>query len=277
MPQSKKINVNNIQVEVFSKNEDDYISLTDIARSKNPVDPRFVVIKWMSTRFTMEFLGLWEQMHNVNFNRTEFDTFKNEAGSNSFTMSPDKWIKNTGAIGVISKSGRYGGGTYAHKDIAFEFASWISAEFKLYLIKEFQRLKEDENKRLATGWDAKRQLTKINYRIHTDSVQRNLIPDTISTKQATITYASEADVLNKALYGMTAKEWKDLNPDKEGNVRDYSTVEQLICLANLETLNAHLIDQKMGQGERLLLLNKQALDQMKLLSGNSSVKKLKSK
>jgi len=177
----QKIIIDHLEIVVFQKEESDYISLTDIAKAKNPDEPRFVIIKWMSTKFSMDFLGLWEQMHNPDFNRAEFDTFKNQAGSNSFTMSPDKWIKTTKAIGIVSKSGRYGGGTFAHKDIAFEFASWISAEFKLYLIKEFQRLKEEESKKLSSGWDLKRQLTKINYKIHTDSIKKNLIPELISS------------------------------------------------------------------------------------------------
>lgn len=271
----QKITIDNLEIVVFQQNESDYISLTDIAKAKNPDEPRFAIIKWMSTKFSMEFLGLWEQMHNLDFNRTEFDTFKNQAGSNSFTMSPDKWIKTTKAIGLISKSGRYGGGTFAHKDIAFEFASWISAEFKLYLIKEFQRLKEDENQKLHLGWDVKRQLTKINYKIHTDSIKKNLIPELISAKESNIIYASEADVLNKALFGYTAKEWREKNPNLEGNVRDYSSVEQLVCLANLEVLNARFIEEGRNQSERLVLLNKIAINQLELLIGNTNIKKLK--
>jgi len=271
----QKISIDNLEIVVFQQNESDYISLTDIAKAKNPDEPRFAIIKWMSTKFSMEFLGLWEQMHNQDFNRTEFDTFKNQAGSNSFTMSPDKWIKTTKAIGLISKSGRYGGGTFAHKDIAFEFASWISAEFKLYLIKEFQRLKEDENQKLHLGWDVKRQLTKINYKIHTDSIKKNLIPELISAKESNIIYASEADVLNKALFGYTAKEWREKNPNLEGNVRDYSSVEQLVCLANLEVLNARFIEEGRNQSERLVLLNKIAINQLELLIGNTNIKKLK--
>lgn len=271
----QKITIDNLEIVVFQQNESDYISLTDIAKAKNPDEPRFAIIKWMSTKFSMEFLGLWEQMHNQDFNRTEFDTFKNQAGSNSFTMSPDKWIKTTKAIGLISKSGRYGGGTFAHKDIAFEFASWISAKFKLYLIKEFQRLKEDENQKLHLGWDVKRQLTKINYKIHTDSIKKNLIPELISAKESNIIYASEADVLNKALFGYTAKEWREKNPNLEGNVRDYSSVEQLVCLANLEVLNARFIEEGRNQSERLVLLNKIAINQLELLIGNTNIKKLK--
>jgi len=271
----QKLVIDNLEIVVFQQNESDYISLTDIAKAKNPDEPRFAIIKWMSTKFSMEFLGLWEQLHNKDFNRTEFDTFKYQAGSNSFTMSPDKWIKTTNAIGIISKSGRYGGGTFAHKDIAFEFASWISAEFKLYLIKEFQRLKEEENLRLQLGWDVKRQLTKINYKIHTESIKKNLIPATISSKETNIIYASEADVLNKALFGYSAKEWRDENPILEGNVRDYANVEQLVCLANLEVLNARFIDEGKIQSERLVLLNKIAINQLELLIGNKNIKKMK--
>lgn len=271
----KKIIIDSLEIVIFQKEENDFISLTDIAKAKNPDEPRFAIIKWMSTKFSMDFLGLWEQMHNPEFNRTEFDTFKNQAGSNSFTMSPDKWIKTTNAIGIVSKSGRYGGGTFAHKDIAFEFASWISAEFKLYLIKEFQRLKEEENQRLQLGWDVKRQLTKINYKIHTDSIKKNLIPEIISVKETNIIYASEADILNKALFGFTAKEWREKNPNQEGNIRDYSSVEQLVCLANLEVLNAQFIEEGKTQSERLILLNKIAIHQLQLLIGSPNVKKLK--
>lgn len=271
----QKIIIDHLEIVIFQKEESDYISLTDIAKAKNPDEPRFAIIKWMSTKFSMDFLGLWEQMHNPNFNRTEFDTFKNQAGANSFTMSPDKWIKTTNAIGLISKSGRYGGGTFAHKDIAFEFASWISAEFKLYLIKEFQRLKEEENQRLQLGWDVKRQLTKINYKIHTDSIKKNLIPKIISSIETSNIYATEADVLNKALFGFTAKEWRDKNLNLEGNVRDYASVEQLVCLSNLEVLNARFIEEGKSQIERLVLLNKIAISQLELLIGNSNIKKLK--
>ena len=216
---SKIIKIQEISINVkLSKNDNDFICLTDIAKRKNIDDPRFVVQKWMSTKSTIEFMGIWEQIHNIDFNRAEFDTVKNKAGSNSFSMSPDKWIKTTNAKGIISKSGRYGGGTFAHKDIAFEFATWISPEFKLYLIKEFQRLKVDENDRLESGWDIKRMLTKINYRIHTDAIKEFIIPPKISVVQANNIYANEADVLNKALFGMTDKEWRDKNPKIEGNI-----------------------------------------------------------
>ncbi len=271
----KEINIKGTFVTIFSEKDDDYISLTDMAKSKNAEDPRFVVQKWMSARYTIEFIGLWEQIYNSNFNRAEFDTFKNEAGSNSFSMSPDKWIRTTNAIGIRSKSGRYGGGTFAHKDIAFEFGSWLSAEFKLYLIKEFQRLKVEENERLFLGWDAKRMLTKINYKIHTDAIRENIVmPAKLSQKEANMTYANEADVLNVALFGMAAKDWRDKNPKLLGNIRDYADVTQLVCLANLENLNAEYIRAGLLQKERLINLNVSAISQMKSLLGNASIKKL---
>ena len=219
-------------------------------------------------------MGIWEQMHNPNFNVTEFSNIKNNSGSNGFVLSSKQWIEKTGAVGLVSKAGRYNGGTFAHKDIAFEFASWISAEYKLYLIKEFQRLKLEEDERLSLGWNAKRMLTKINYRIHTDAIQRHLIPVKISKMQAQIIFASEADLLNKALFGMTAKEWRDKNSDLTGNIRDYVAVEQLVCLANLEALNAEFVRQGLEQSERLLKLNEIAIIQMQSLSRNKSVKKI---
>jgi len=222
----KELVVQDINVNFFSQKEEDYISLTDIARYKNSDDPRFVVQNWMKTRSTVEFLGIWEIINNPAFNRVEFDTVKNEAGSNAFVLTPSKWIKLTQAVGIVSKSGRYGGGTYAHKDIAFEFASWISAEFKLYLIKEFQRLKEEENERKQLGWDIKRNLAKINYRIHTDAIKENLIPPELTPKQVRFIYTSEADVLNMALFGQTAKQWRKENTQKKGNIRDYANVSQ---------------------------------------------------
>ena len=258
-----------------SRTGDDFICLTDMAKSKNVEDPRFVVQKWMSAKYTIEFMGIWEQMHNIDFNRVEFGTVKNQAGSNSFMMSPDRWIRTTNAIGIRSKSGRYGGGTYAHKDIAFEFASWISPEFKLYLIKEFQRLKFEENERLALGWDTKRMLTKINYRIHTDAIKEHLLPPLISSAHADIVYANEADVLNKSLFGMTAKEWRDAHPKVEGNIRDHADVTQLVCLANLENLNAEYIREGLVQNKRLLKLNESAIVQMRSLLDNSTIKRLK--
>jgi hypothetical protein len=278
MQNKKSINIKGITVTLFSEKDNDFICLTDMAKSKNVTDPRFVVQKWMSARYTIEFMGLWEQIHNGNFNRAEFDTFKNEAGSNSFSMSPDKWIKSTNAIGIRSKSGRYGGGTFAHKDIAFEFGSWLSAEFKLYLIKEFQRLKIEENERLAVGWDAKRMLTKINYKIQTDAIkERIILPQELFGEKANIAYANEADVLNVALFGMTAKEWRDKNPKLGGNIRDYANVIQLVCLANLENLNAEYIRGGLSQRERLIKLNMSAILQMKSLINSPGIKKLENK
>jgi len=273
--QPKEILVKNVNVSLFYHKKEDYISLTDIARYKNSVDPRFVIQNWMKTKASVEFLGLWEQINNSNFNRVEFDTVKNEAGSNAFVLTPRKWVTSTNAIGIITKSGRYSSGTYAHKDIAFEFASWISAEFKLYLIKEFQRLKAEENKRKQLSWNARRMLTKINYRIHTDAIKTHIIPALVTRQQLSVIYASEADVLNTALFGMTAKQWRENNPKKKGNIRDYADIRQLVCLANLESLNAEFIRQKLPQPERLCQLNQIAIIQMKSLVENNSVKRLK--
>jgi len=269
----KKITTQGLQIYTFQQNENDYISLTDIARYKNPLEPKDVVKNWMRNYSTIEFLGIWERINNPNFKGVEFDSFKKDAGANSFTLSPQLWIEKTGAIGVISRSGN-GGGTFAHKDIAFEFATWISAEFKLYLIKEFQRLKVEENERLTLGWDAKRMLTKINYRIHTDAIKKHIIPIQLSRTKANIIYANEADVLNMALFGMTAKEWRDTNPKLEGNIRDYSDVAQLVCLANLESLNAEFIRQELPQSQRLTKLNEIAIIQMSSLLRNTSIKEL---
>ncbi len=269
----KTLTVEGKEIVVFSKNEEEYISLTDIARYKNPEEPKDVVKNWLRSKSTIEFLGLWEKINNRNFKGVEFDSFLKQAGSNAFVLSPHKWIENTSAIGLISTSGR-GGGTFAHKDIAFEFASWVSAEFKLYLIKEFERLKIEENERLRLGWDVKRELVKINYKIHTDAIKENLIPPEISPKDAKIIYASEADVLNKAMFGMTAQDWRDQNPEKEGNLRDYANVSQLVVLANLEALNSEFIRDNIAQGERLVRLNKIAILQMKSLIDNKSVKQL---
>lgn len=275
MKKIKKIEVKGLVIITFEKNTFDFISLTDIAKYKDSERTNYVIQNWMRTRSTVEFLGLWEKLHNLNFNSIEFDAFRNESGSNSFSLTPQRWIKKTNAVGLVSKAGRYGGGTYAHKDIAFEFASWISPEFKLYLIKEFQRLKEEENERLALGWDVKRTLTKINYRIHTDAIKEHLIPNRISKKQANIIFASEADLLNTALFGITAKEWRDKNPKLGGNIRDYADVSQLVCLANLETLNAEFIRQKLSASERILRLNEIAIIQMRSLLGSSGLKRLK--
>ncbi|MBU1085477.1 KilA-N domain-containing protein [Patescibacteria group bacterium] len=271
---SKKIIVQGIEIVTFQKNKTDYISLTDLARYKDASETDDVIKNWTRNKSTIEFLGLWEQLNNPNFKPVEFDGFKNQAGSNSFVLSPSKWIKKTNAIGLVTRPGR-GGGTYAHRDIAFEFATWLSPKFKLYLIKEFQRLKEQESQRLALGWDVKRTLTKINYRIHTDAIKKHLIPKNISKNKATIVYANEADVLNVALFGKTAKEWRDKNSGKDGNLRDYADVTQLVVLANLEGINAELIRQGLSQPKRLIQLNQIAIIQMKSLINSSSMKKLK--
>ncbi|OGJ42002.1 DNA-binding protein, partial [Candidatus Peregrinibacteria bacterium RIFCSPLOWO2_02_FULL_39_10] len=255
MQKNKKIEVKGLGISLFQKNNDDYISLTDIARYKNQFEPKDIVKNWMRSKSTIEFLGLWEKLNNPVFKGVEFDPFKNEAGSNSFVLSPQRWIEKTGAIGLISKSGRYSGGTFAHKDIAFEFTSWISPEFKLYLIKEFQRLKEAENQKSSLSWDVKRELAKVNYKIHTDAIKQNLIPLKIDRIPDKFVYASEGDLLNQALFNVTAKEWRKQNPKKEGNIRDYSTIEQLVVLSNLESLNAELIKQGIEPKQRLLKLN----------------------
>ena len=271
---NQKIEVKGMEIVVYSKNEGDYISLTDIARYKNSTEPKDVVKNWMRTRNTIEFIGLWEKIHNPNFKGVEFDSFLFQAGGNSFVLSPSKWIEATGAIGIVSKQGS-GGGTFAHQDIAFEFASWISAEFKLYLIVEFQRLKNEENDRLKLEWNLQRTLAKVNYRIHTDAIKDNLIPPTVSTPQSSQIYAGEADVLNIALFGKTAKQWRDENPKADGNIRDAATLEQLVVLSNLESLNAVFIRQELSQSERLKQLNAIAISQMTSLLKNSTIKKLK--
>ena len=272
MAKNKKIQVQGTDISVLATKEQDYISLTDIAKSKEGDGRAADIIKnWIRNRGTIEFIGTWEQLHNPNFKVVEFDHFRMNAGLTSFVLSPGKWVEKTDAIGIFVKGGRYGG-TYAHKDIAFEFCSAISPVFKLYLIKEFQRLKEEEQKQL--GWDIRRNLTKINYRIHTDAIKENLIPPELTKQQVNLLYASEADLLNMALFGKTAKQWRDENPDKTGNIRDYANVSQLVCLANLETLNAHLIQQDLPQGERLKLLNQTAIQQMRLLTEDNRIKKL---
>lgn len=262
-----------MEIAVLSSGDDnDYISLTDIARFKSD-EPNDVIRNWMRGKDTLEFLGLWEQLNNPDFKPVEFEGFKIQAGSNAFTMSPQKWISGTNAIGIISRSGRYGG-TFAHRDIAFEFASWVSAEFKLYIIKDYQRLKLDENSRLSLGWNLNRTLAKINYRIHTDAIKEILIPANISPQQQSITYANEADVLNVALFGQTAKEWRTAHPDTKGNIRDEASLQQLIVLANLESLNAEFIRQGIPQKERLLRLNVSAQQMMRSLLQSVSMKKL---
>jgi hypothetical protein len=267
-----KITVKNTDVVVISINNTDYISLTDIAKFKNATNADDVIKNWMRNRNTIELLGLWETLYNPDFKPVEFDGFRKEAGLNSFVLTPKKWIEATSAIGIISKSGRYGG-TFAHKDIAFEFASWISIEFKLYVIKEFQRLKGEEQKQL--GWSAKRELAKLNYHIHTDAIKQNLIPKELTPTQTSIIYASEADVLNVALFGITAKQWHNANPDLKGNMRDYANINELICLSNMENLNAVFLNEGLPQKERLIKLNHIAIQQMKILQDVESRKLLK--
>ncbi|HZL33850.1 MAG TPA: KilA-N domain-containing protein [Tepidisphaeraceae bacterium] len=265
-----KINVLSKEVTIQRRNDEDYICLTDIARYKDPVRTDYLIQNWLRNRNTIEFLGIWERLNNPGFNPIEFDGIKSQAGLNSFVLTARQWIEQTHAIGIHSKPGRYGG-TYAHKDIAFEFASWISVEFKLYLIKEFQRLKDQEYKQF--GWDIKRNLAKINYRIHTDAIKTNLIPPELSRAQTSHIYASEADVLNMALFGTTAKQWRDLHPDQKGNIRDEANAAQLVCLSNLENLNALFITQGLPQAERLTKLNAIAIGQMKLLVEDVGVKR----
>jgi len=261
----KKVKILGTEVAFYLEKKEDYISLTDIARYKDQERSDYVVQNWLRSRNTIEFLGFWEKINNQSFNSIEFDGFRKMAGLNSFILTPKQWIEKTRAIGITSQSGRYGG-TFAHKDIAFEFASWISVEFKLFLIKEFQRLKEEENERKALGWDIKRNLTKINYKIHTDAIQKHLIPEKISRDEEKIIYASEADILNLALFGMTAKEWKIKNPDLEGNMRDYADVFQLVCLSNLENINALFIKEGIDKVQRLEKLNAIAIEQMTILT-----------
>ena len=275
MSKSKIITVKGLGITTLKINGEDFISLTDIARNKNPDEPKDVVKNWLRSKTTIEFIGLWEQLNNPDFKGVEFDSFLFAAGSNAFTLSPSKWVETTNAIGLISKQGN-NGGTYAHKEIAFEFASWISAGFKLYLIKEFQRLKADENDRLKLEWNLQRTLAKVNYHIHTDAIKENLIPKELSKSQTSFVYASEADILNVALFGITAKQWRDANPNEEGNIRDMATLEQLVILSNLESINAVLIHQGLTQTERLIQLNKIAITQMNsMIKHSSTIKKIK--
>ena len=268
-----KIIVQNTEITVLSQDEKDYISLTDMANGKHDESRAADVIKnWIRTRYTIEFLGTWEMIHNPNFKVVEFDHFKMQAGLPSFTLSASEWIEKTNAIGIIVKKGRYGG-TYAFKDIAFEFGTAISVTFKLYLIEEFQRMKAEEQELL--GWTAKRELSKINYRIHTDAIKRHLIPEEVTPAQSSIIYAEEADVLNVAMFGMTAKQWREANPELKGNIRDYATINELICLSNMENINALLINDGLPQGERLVKLNQIAIQQMQVLEGNGNRELLK--
>ena len=265
-----KITVHNTQITVVSINERDYISLTDMVR--NIENGLALIEKWLRNKNTIEFLGIWEEMYNPDFNSLEFGGIKNAAGLNRFILSVKQWVEKTNSRGIIAKAGRYGG-TYAHKDIAFEFATWVSPQFKLYLIQEFERMKDEEQKQL--GWTAKRELSKINYRIHTDAIKQKLIPEEVTSAQASVIYAEEADVLNVALFGITARQWRDAHPELKGNIRDYATVNELICLANMENINAILIDEGIPQGDRLMRLNQIAIHQMQVLESDDNRKLLK--
>ena len=271
LKQKVLLNANGNEIDVLHFGDhNDYFSLTDIAKFKNADDAFIVVNNWLRSKDTILFIGLWEQLNNLNFKPIEFDRFKNEAGTNAFTLSPQKWINATNAIGIISKSGRYGG-TFAHKDIAFEFASWISAEFKLYIIKDYQRLKDDENSRLSLSWNLGRELAKINYRIQTGAIKENLIPQDITAKLKGIVYAGEADVLNMALFGSTAKQWKLQNPKTKGNIRDMASYHQLIVLVNMESMNAELIKLGVNQNDRAIRLNKMAIEQITSLLNTEKI------
>ena len=272
MAKKNDIIVKDITIRTMKVNGSDYICITDIARQKNVEEPKDVVKNWMRQKNTSEYLGLWERLHNPQFKGVEFDPLLNQAGSNSFTMSPTRWIELTAAIGIISTTGR-NGGTYAITEIAFKFANWVSVEFELYLVMEFQRLKAKEQELL--GWSAKRELSKINYRIHTDAIKSHLIPEEVTAAQASIIYAEEADVLNVAMFGMTARQWREANPELKGNIRDYATINELICLSNMENINAVLINDGVPQGERLVKLNQIAIQQMQVLNGNEGRKLLK--
>lgn len=266
------LHANGVDIGIYTQDfENEFISLTDIARYKSD-DPTAVIQNWMRNRDVIEFLGLWERLHNPDFKPLEFEGFRKEAGLNAFTLSPQKWIETTCAIGLISKSGRYGG-TFAHKDIAFKFASWISVEFELYIVKEFQRLKEQEQAQI--GWSAKRELSKINYHIHTDAIKQHLIPQEITPQQASMIYASEADILNVAMFGMTALEWRDTHPNLKGNIRDYASINELICLSNMENLNAVFINEGLTPKDRLIKLNQIAIQQMSILEDIKNKKLLK--
>ena len=272
MANNNIITVKDVNIRTMKKDGVDHICITDIARQKNSVDPNGVIGNWMRNRNTIEYLGLWETLYNPNFNPLEFEGFRSLAGLNAFTLSPTQWIEATRAIGLITKAGRYGG-TYARSDIAFKFANWVSVEFELYLVMEFQRLKAKEQEQI--GWTAKRELSKINYRIHTDAIKRHLIPEEVTKEQSSIIYAEEADVLNVAMFGMTAKQWREANPELKGNIRDYATINELICLSNMENINAVLINDGIPQGERLVKLNQIAIQQMQVLEDNEGRRLLK--
>lgn len=264
-PIKEIINAKGIEIGIYTTDfQNEYVSLTDIAKYRR-IEPRITIHNWLRGRDIVEFLGLWEALHNPNFKRIDFDAFKKDAGSNAFVFSIKKWNEEMGAIGLISKSGRYGGGIYAHMDIALEFASWISPEFKLYIIKDYKRLKTSESSHLTLGWNLNREIAKLNYRIHTDAIKDNLIPPELTPAQIAYTYADEADILNVALFGQTAKQWKNANPRKKGNMRDEATLQKLLVLANMESYNAILIEQGKPQSERLVLLRDLAVKQMQTL------------
>jgi len=273
MAGKETIHVKGTEIVIYKRDEEDYISLTDIAKIRDTENPSQIISLWMRTYSTIEYLGLWELLNNPDFNPHIYEGFKKESAKPHFWISPQKWVNETNAIGITSKSGRYGGGTFAHSDIAFKFAAWISAEFELYLVTEFKRLKFEEQK--ALGWSAKRELAKINYRIHTDAIKNNLIPAKLTAKQTSIIYANEADVLNVALFGKTAKQWRDSNPDSKGNIRDYASINELICLSNMENINAVLINDNVPQKERLIKLNKIAIQQIRVLNEVENRKLLK--
>jgi KilA-N domain len=272
MSTNRIIKVKGTEINVILKGNEDFISLTDMIK---PFGDDSIIKNWLRNRNTVEFLGIWEQLNNPVFNSVEFDLIKSQTGLNSFVLSVKRWTESTLAIGLVAKTGRYGSGTFAHKDIAFEFGSWLSPEFKLYLLKEFQRLKEDENDRLKLDWNLQRTLAKVNYRIHTDAIKENLIPKELTRNQINFVYASEADLLNMALFGITAKDWREANPKAEGNMRDAASIEQLVVLSNMESINAVLIHQGLKQSERLMQLNKIAITQMKSLMNNRQIGKLK--
>jgi len=271
MAKTQKIKVQHAEIRIFHHNEEDYISLTDMLKQK---DGGVLISKWLSNKNTIEFLGVWEKLYNTNFNYTEFGIIMSEAGTNRFTLSVKQWIGRTNAIGIMAKTGRYGG-SYAHRDIAFELGSWISPEFKLLLIREFQRLKEEENNRLKLDWDLQRTLAKVNYTIHTDAIKEKLIPSALTSRQTAIIYASEADILNMALFGVTAAQWRAVNQDKKGNIRDHASIEQLVVLSNLESINSILIHQGLKQQQRLKELNQIAITQMTSLIQSKAIKQLK--
>ncbi len=272
MPKKENIVVQGTEISILAHKQDDYISLTDMAKYQDNTEPRIVISNWMSTYYTLEYLAIWEEFNNPDFNRMEYQSVRSAEGR--LIMSPKRWIETTNAVGIISKSGRYGGGVFAHRDIAFEFATWLSAKFKFYLVKEFDRLKNEEAQRQSLEWNLQRTLSKINYRIHTDAIKEEIIPKVVTKVQASAVYASEADLLNVALFGMTAAQWRAANPDKDGNMRDHATLEQLVVLSNMESINALLIRQGLQQSERLVQLNSVAIAQMQSLIGGELTKRL---